>query len=142
MHSFDLPFGKAHVFYPELAEKRSAASLLLDIDPVGLVRGRSKAAGEGTLDQYVNDRPYVSSSFLSVALSRVFGTAMSGRSKERQELADVPLDWTAVIAVAPCRTGEPFIRALFEPLGYAVEAERHPLDERFPEWGEGFHYTI
>ncbi|HET9318874.1 MAG TPA: 3' terminal RNA ribose 2'-O-methyltransferase Hen1 [Bryobacteraceae bacterium] len=142
VHSFDLPFGKAHVFYQELSENRSAASLLLDIDPVGLVRGRSQAAGESTLDQYVNDRPYVSSSFLSVALSRVFGTAMSGRSKERQELADTPLDWTAVIAVAPCRDGEPFIRALFEPLGYEVETERHALDERFPEWGEGFYYTI
>jgi 3' terminal RNA ribose 2'-O-methyltransferase Hen1 len=142
LHSFDLPFGKAHVFYPELSDEYSAASLLLDIDPVGLVRGRSQAAAESTLDQYVNDRPYVSSSFLSVAMSRVYGTAMGGRSKERQKLADAVLDWTAVIAVAPCRGGEPLIRALFEPLGYTVGAERHPLDERFPEWGDGFHYTI
>ncbi len=142
VHSFDLPFGKAYVYYAELSGNRSSASLLLDIDPVGLVRGRSQAAGEGTLDQYVNDRPYVSSSFLSVAISRVFGTAMGGRSKERQALADTALDWTAVIAVAPCRSGEAFIRALFEPMGYEVEAERHPLDDRFPEWGDGFYYTI
>ena len=142
LHSFELPFGKAHVFYPELSDQRSGASLLLDIDPIGLVRGRSQAAGESTLDQYVNDRPYVSSSFLSVAMSRVFGTAMGGRSRERQELADSAIEWTAVIAVAPCRSGESFIRSLFEPLGYEVAAERHPLDERFPEWGEGFCYTI
>lgn len=142
LHSFDLPFGKAHVIYPELSEQRAAASLLLDIDPVGLVRGRSQSAGEGALDHYVNDRPYVSSSFLSVAMSRVFGTAMGGRSKERQELADTPLDWTATIAAAPSRGGEPFIRALFEPLGYAVETDQHPLDQRFPEWGDGIHYTI
>lgn len=141
-HSFDLAFGKAHVFYPELSEERSAACLLVDVDPIALVRGRSQSAGEGTLDRYVNDRPYVSSSFLSVAMSRVFGTAMGGRSKERQELADTPVEWTAVIAVAPCRSGEAFIRALFQPLGYAVHAERHPLDERFPEWGDGFYYTI
>jgi 3' terminal RNA ribose 2'-O-methyltransferase Hen1 len=141
-HSFDLAFGKAHVFYPELSDTKSAACLLIDIDPVGLVRGRSQGAGEGALDQYVNDRPYVSSSFLSVAMSRVFGTAMGGRSKERQELADTPVEWTAVIAVAPCRAGEGLIRGLFEPLGYAVKAERHPLDERFPEWGDGFYYTI
>ncbi len=140
VHSFDLAFGKAHVFYPELSDAKSAACLLIDIDPVGLVRGRSQ--GEGALDQHVNDRPYVSSSFLSVAMSRVFGTAIGGRSKERQDLADAPLKWTAVIAVAPCRTGEAFIRSLFEPLGYAVKTERHSLDERFPEWGEGFHYTI
>ena len=142
VHSFDLAFGKAHVFYPELSDAKSTACLLLDIDPVGLVRGRSQSAGEGTLDQYVNDRPYVSSSFLSVAMSRVFGTAMGGRSKERQELADTPIEWTAVAAAAPCRAGEAFIRGLFEPLGYTVKAERHGLDERFPEWGEGFYYTI
>jgi len=142
VHSFDLPFGHAHVLYPELSDHRSAASLLLDIDPVGLVRGRSQSAGESTLDQYVNDRPYVSSSFLSVAMSRIFGTAMGGRSKERQELADTPLNWTATIAVAPCRGGEPFIRALFEPLSYTVAAEQHPLDDHFPEWGNGFYYTI
>jgi len=42
----------------------------------------------------VNDRPYVASSYLSVALGRLFGTAMSGRSKERQDVADqaVPLE--------------------------------------------------
>jgi len=139
-HSFDLPFGKAHVFYPEIADDRSQAALLLDIDPVGLVRGHAR--GEGSLDQYVNDRPYVASSFLSVALSRVFGTAMGGRSKERQDLADSAIDWTAVIAAVPCRDGADFIRKLFEPLGYAVETQQHPLDERFPEWGEGFHYTV
>jgi 3' terminal RNA ribose 2'-O-methyltransferase Hen1 len=142
VHTFDLPFGKAHVFYPELADRQSTASLLLDIDPVGLVRGRSQAAGEGTLDQYVNDRPYVSSSFLSVAMSRVFGSAMGGRSKERQTLADTELEWTAVAGVTPCRGAEPFIRALFEPLGYEVSVERHPLDDRFPEWGDGIYYTI
>ena len=141
-HSFDLPFGKAHVFYPALGDGSAQAALLLDIDPVGLVRGSAKGSGEGTLDQYVNDRPYVASSFLSVALSRVFGTAMGGRSKERQQLADTPLHWTAVITAAPCRNGESFIRRLFEPLGYTVDVERHPLDERFPEWGEGFHYTV
>jgi len=142
VHSFDLPFGKAHVFYPQSPDTTSIACLLLDIDPIGLVRGHSQTPGEGTLDQYVNDRPYVSSSFLSVAISRVFGTAMGGRSKERQELADTSIEWTAVIAAAPCRAGEAFIRGLFEPLGYAVTTEQHPLDDRFPEWGEGFYYTI
>ena len=135
-HSFDLPFGKAHVFYPELSERHSRAALLLDVDPIGLVRGDS------AVDQYVSDRPYVASSFLSAALSRTFGTAMGGRSKERQELADQPLDWTAILAAVPCRSGEPFLRSLFEPLGYRVEATRHPLDEHFPEWGEGPYFTV
>src|SRR5215469_13792201 len=126
VHSFDLAFGKAHVFYPELSDTKSAACLLIDIDPVGLVRGRSQNAGEGTLDQYVNDRPYVSSSFMSVAMSRVFGTAMGGRSKERQELADRPFQFEAVISAIACKDGPDFLRGLFEPLGYVVDAERHP----------------
>src|SRR6266540_2480191 len=71
--SFDLSFGRAHVFYPEALADRCTAALLLDVDPVGLVRNRRGPAGEGQLlEQYVNDRPYVASSFLSVAIAQVF----------------------------------------------------------------------
>src|SRR5262249_53300916 len=38
--SFPLAFGQAHVFYPEATAQRCTAALLLDIDPVGLVRDR------------------------------------------------------------------------------------------------------
>src|SRR5262245_18521471 len=79
-HKFELSFGRAYVYYPEAGAERCTVALLLDIDPVGLVRGRRGPAGAGAaLEQYVNDRPYVASSFLSVALSQMFGTAMSGR---------------------------------------------------------------
>src|SRR5262249_31979609 len=123
LHSFPLSFGQAHVFYPEATNERCTAALLLDVDPVGLVRGRRGPAGEGrTLEQYVNDRPYVASSFLSVAISRVFGSALGGRSKGRPELVDVPLPLTAKLSVVPCRGGEGLLRRLFEPLGY------QPLD--------------
>ena len=81
LHSFELSFGKAHVFYPEATAEKCTAALLLDVDPVGLVRRKRGQHEGGTLDQYVNDRPYVLSSFLSVAMGRAFGTAMSGRSK-------------------------------------------------------------
>ncbi|MFA7006238.1 MAG: 3' terminal RNA ribose 2'-O-methyltransferase Hen1, partial [Verrucomicrobiia bacterium] len=58
-HEFDLSFGRAHVFYPEASEEKCTAALLLDVDPVALVRNRRGPAGEGgLLDQYVNDRPY------------------------------------------------------------------------------------
>ena len=140
-HSFDLPFGRAHVFYPELSAKRSEAALLLDVDPVGLVRRRSKGA-EGSLHQYVNDRPYAASSFLSVAISHVFGTAMGGRSKERQEMADEPLQFDALISAVPCRGGTELLHRLFEPLGYAVEAKHYHLDDKFPEWGTGPYHTV
>jgi 3' terminal RNA ribose 2'-O-methyltransferase Hen1 len=143
LHSFALPFGEAHVFYPEANAERCTAALLLDVDPVGLVRNRKGPAGEGgTLEQYVNDRPYVASSFLSVAISRVLGSALGGRSKDRPELAATAIPLRARISVLPCRGGEGFLRRLFEPLGYTVSAERYPLDQQFPEWGESQYYTV
>jgi len=141
LHSFDLSFGKAHIFYPEANAERCTAALLLDVDTVGLVRGRH-GQHEGTLEQYVSDRPYVLSSFLSVAIGRSLGTAMTGRSKGRQDLADQPIPLSATLAVVACRPGEGLIRELFEPLGYLVTCERHPLDEKFSEWGEGPYYTV
>jgi len=92
LHSFSLAYGKAQVFYPEATHERCTFALLLDIDLVGLVRNRRGPRGEaGALEQYVNDRPYVASSFLSVALSRVLGTAMAGRSKGRPQLVNEEL---------------------------------------------------
>lgn len=141
--SFELPFGAAHVFYPEASESRCTAALLLEVDPVGLVRNRRGPSGrDRTLDQYVNDRPYVASSFLSVAIARVFASALGGRSKDRPELAAAPIPLEATLAVVPCRGGETFLRRLFEPLGYEVEAKGHPLDPAFPEWGESRHFTV
>jgi 3' terminal RNA ribose 2'-O-methyltransferase Hen1 len=138
--TFELAFGKAHVFYPEVTAERSTAALLLDIDPVGLVRGHQ---GSGfSLGQYVNDRPYVASSFLSVALAQVFASALAGKSKERPELADTPIPLHAVVSVLPSHGGEKLLRRLFEPLGYTLTVQRHPLDTMFPEWGESSYYAV
>src|SRR5690242_15132904 len=141
--SFNLSFGKAHVFYPEASAERCTVALLVEVDPVGLVRNRRGPAGEGgMLEQYVNDRPYVASSFMSVAIARIFNSALAGNSKGRPELVNVPLPLAARIAVLPCRGGEDFVRRLFEPLGYKVITQHHTLDEKFPEWGEGSYYTV
>ena len=143
VQSFDLSFGKAHVFYPEATNESCTAALLLDVDPVALVRTRRGPSGEGgALDQYVNDRPYVASSFLSVAIARVLASALGGSSKGRPELVDQPLPLVARITVLPCRGGEDILKRLFEPLGYTVRAEHHTLDEKFPEWGESNCYTV
>ena len=138
--SFDLSFGRAHVFYPEATDERCTACLMLDVDPVGIVRG--KGSGEGLLAQYVNDRPYAATSFLSVAIAQVYGSALQGRCNDRPELASAPLPLSARLDVLPVRGGEGFLRAVFEPLGYEIEAERHPLDERFPEWGESPYFSV
>jgi 3' terminal RNA ribose 2'-O-methyltransferase Hen1 len=139
--SFDLSFGKARVFYPEVGAERCSACLLLDVDLVGMVRGKNSNANL-MLAQYVNDRPYAASSFTSVAIAQVFGSALQGRCKDRPELALTPIPLSARLDVLPVRGGERFLRSVFEPLGYAVEAARCPLDERFPEWGESPYFTL
>jgi 3' terminal RNA ribose 2'-O-methyltransferase Hen1 len=138
----DLSFGKAYVFYPEATAERCTAALLVEIDPVGLVRGRGPAGEGGQLEQYVNDRPYAANSFLSVTLGRLFTTAMSGRSKERQELAEAAIPLSAHLPVIAARGGEDLVRRLFEPLGYAVELTGSKLDEMFPEWGESPYVAL
>ncbi len=138
--SFALSFGKASVFYPEASVERCTAALLLDVDPVGLVR---KQRGEGyQLEQYVNDRPYVASSFLSVAIAQVFGSALAGRCKDQPELAQTPIPLIAKLSVLPCKSGEAFLRRLFAPLGYTVTTEVQALDEQFPDWGNSPYFTV
>jgi len=143
VHRVDLSFGHATVFYPEATPSKCTMCLLLEVDPIGLVRRKSGPAGDaGMLTQYVNDRPYVASSFLSVAISEVFGTALGGRSKDRPELAAQALPFEIQIPVLPSRAGEQLIRDLFEPLGYLVSVSRLPLDPQFPEWGPSRYYSV
>ncbi len=143
LQSFDLSFGKAHVFYPEATPELCTVAMLVEVDPVGLVRNRRGPAGEGgALEQYVNDRPYAACSFLSVAIAEVFGSALAGKSKERPELSEVSLPLKATLSALPCRGGEDFLRRLFEPLGYRLLARRLPLDENFPDWGESSYFHV
>ena len=141
--SFKLPFGRADVFYPEAENDRCTVALLLDIDPIGLVRPKRGAPnGGGWLEQYVNDRPYVASSHLSVALATVFRSALAGSSAERPELAQQAIPLEAQISVVPSKEGAGLIRQLFEPLGYKVKVQGHPLDERFPDWGDSPYFSV
>lgn len=133
--SFSLPFGTAHVFYPEASEDRCTAALLLDIDPVGLVRRGAGSSGFA-LAEYVNDRPYVASSFLSVALVTVLGSAMAATCNDHEQLAAAAIPLTAWLPVVPAPGGEELVRGLFEPLGYRVEVEPIELDATYPQWGE------
>ena len=143
VQSFELTFGVGHVFYPEATAERCTAALLVDVDPVRLVRKGNGPAGDGfALQQYVNDRPYCANSFLSVALAEVFGTAMAGRCQNRPALAGIPQRWEIRLSVVPSRGGESFLRELFEPLGYQVTVEPLPLEPGFPEWGASRYFQV
>lgn len=133
VQSFPQSSGVAHVFYPQADEDRCTAALLLEVDPIALVRGRREGDTGFPLGRYVNDRPYVASSLLAVALQNVFGTAASGVCKLRPELAATPLPLEIGIPALP---GDPvLVERLFAPLGWSVEAAAPPLDPDVPDWG-------
>jgi len=141
--TFSLSFGKAHVFFPEADEHRCTAALLLDVDPIGLVRRRGKGrAGGFTLQQYVNDRPYVASSFLSVAIAQVYRTALSGRCKDRPELVNTAIPLQAKLTVISDASKGSLLKRLFEPLGYTVTLQGYALDEQFADWGDSRYFGV
>ncbi|MDR0651895.1 MAG: 3' terminal RNA ribose 2'-O-methyltransferase Hen1 [Synergistaceae bacterium] len=138
---FELSYGHAYVFYPEASDDCCTAALLLDIDPIDLARGKEGTKSGGLFD-YVNDRPYVSSSFMSTAIASVFGTALAGRCDKKPELASSEHNLKAAITALPCRGEVEMIDRIFSPLGYEVRYTKEPLDEKFPEWGEGCYVNL
>jgi 3' terminal RNA ribose 2'-O-methyltransferase Hen1 len=141
LQAYPTAAGQAHVFYPEATPERCTAALLLEVDPVALVRGRAGAGPrnsrpehrDGELAQYVNDRPYAASSMLAVALNQVFRTALAGRCDARPELAAAPIPLAIRVPALRCRGGPELARSLFGPLGWTVEAISQPLQPA--EWG-------
>jgi 3' terminal RNA ribose 2'-O-methyltransferase Hen1 len=133
--SWQVSSGVSHVFYPEAAEDRCTAALLLEVDPVALVRGKGtgRSSEPPGITHYVNDRPYAASSLLAVALKQVFGTALAGRCDTRPELAATPLPLKVRVPALRCTGGPDLAARLFAPLGWEVTAEPVPLDP--PEWG-------
>jgi 3' terminal RNA ribose 2'-O-methyltransferase Hen1 len=139
-HELELAFGRAHMFYPEASDERCTFALLLDIDPVGLVRGGGKDGG--LLDQYVNDRPYAASSFLSVAIAKTLRTALGGRCEQRPDLVQQPIPLSALVTPLPVRGGADLIERLFAPLGYRFAVETLPLGAAMPDWGPSPYVTL
>lgn len=146
--SFALPFGQAHVFYPEASPSRYTMSLLLDIDPLALSRRSWHGAPSQHLLPHVNDRPYVCSSFMSVALNRVLRTALAGRCKRYPKLPLTPLSGLEVTLYnlpVKSRSSEEnqheLLHRLFSPLGYTCQLlssrdeTQTLLDPRHPDWG-------
>jgi 3' terminal RNA ribose 2'-O-methyltransferase Hen1 len=133
VHELELAFGRAVVSFPQATESLCTAALLLEIDAVG----NARSSGGTRWSDYVSDRPYVATSTLSTALTRAFGTAMSGRCKDRPELVETPIPLEITLPAVRVRGGESLVARLFEPLGYAVETSSIPLDPAFPQWGTG-----
>ena len=143
VQTFEIPYGKAYVFYPEATPERCTMAMLTEIDPIAITRQRGRqGSGDSAIQQYVNDRPYAACSHLSVAIADVFRSALNGTCKEHPELVDTPMPLVTNIPCLPSRQGPQFIRNLFEPLGYEVQTETPPVDSLFPQWGESSHHDV
>jgi 3' terminal RNA ribose 2'-O-methyltransferase Hen1 len=147
LQTFPTAAGAAHVFYPEATSERCTAALLLEVDPVALVRGpagrTNHKPGDAELAQYINDRPYAASSMLAVALKEAFRTALTGRCDARPDLAAGRLPLTLHVPALRCRShkgrsqkggGPDLARNVFGPLGWTVEATSQPLQPE--QWGD------
>jgi 3' terminal RNA ribose 2'-O-methyltransferase Hen1 len=144
LQTFATAAGAAHVFYPEATAERCTAALLLEVDPIALVRGKDRNSkdgntkdrnkpSDGELAQYVNDRPYAASSMLAVALKEAFRTALTGRCDARPELAQSRIPLSVNVPALRCKGGQDLVHSIFEPLGWTVAAPSQPLEPA--EWG-------
>jgi 3' terminal RNA ribose 2'-O-methyltransferase Hen1 len=141
--SFELPVGVAHVVWPEATDERSTVALLLEVDPIALVRRRGNRGSEGfSLGQYVNDRPYAASSMLAVALAKVFRTALTGRCDARPDLVGQLLPLEIHVPAMPCSGGVDLVERLFAPLGWSVSARPIVLDPQLSEWGDSRYVDL
>jgi 3' terminal RNA ribose 2'-O-methyltransferase Hen1 len=140
LQTFAVSAGQGHVFYPEATPERCTAALLLEIDPVALVRGRQDKNPDAELAHYVNDRPYAASSMLAVALKEAFRTALTGRCTARPELAAARIPLEIRVPALRCRGGPGLARAVFGPLGWSVEATAQPLEPR--AWGDSSYLDL
>lgn len=143
VQTFSAPVGEIHVFYPEATPARCTAAMLLEVDPVSLVRSKRFRGDAASLGHYVNDRPYVASSMLAVGIGTVFRTAMTGRSDSFPEIAAAPLPLTIEIPVVSTRgTEDDLVRRVFEPCGWSVVERRIPLDAEHPDWGDSRYSAV
>ncbi len=94
VQTFSVPFGEAHVFYPEASEQRCTAALLLDIDPVGLVR-RGRGVSGFALAEYtpVADAAWLNNT-INIDTGCVFGGRLTALRWPERELVSVPASRT------------------------------------------------
>jgi 3' terminal RNA ribose 2'-O-methyltransferase Hen1 len=142
LHTAEMSFGEVHVVYPDASDDGCTVALIVDVDSVGLVRRQRGARRSPSLFDYVSDRPYTANSFLSAAIGKMFGTALTGRSKERPELAATPIPLVAHIPVVTCRGGPEVLERLFAPLGWEVASEAIEMDPAHPEWGASPYRSV
>lgn len=123
-HSFRLPFGLAHVYYPEVTATRACVVLTVDADFLWLSR-MSRAESLPV----VSDQAYIAGAMLSLALLQVFAGTLNGSSRDRPHLVHVELPLTVRLASLRQATDGLTPQQFFGPLGYAVSTQ--PINTQY-----------
>ncbi len=142
VQTFDITGGKAYVFYPETTDEKCTATMILNIDTLEMIKNQKKSMSDFALKGYVNDRPFVASSFLSSAISSIYSSALNGNSKEKSEVVNKKIPLEVFISVINVSGGENLIKRFFEPLGYEIKIEKYELNENFKSWGESNYFSL
>ena len=122
------------MFYPEAVDASCTAALLLEVDPVGLVRGRKGAGGRIRL-RTVRQRSPVCRLLIPERCDFARPGSGARRTKHnRQDLAHPPIPSPRGSAPCHAAAAKDCSARLFEPLGHSVSATSHELDEQFPDW--------
>ncbi|MDR2252513.1 MAG: methyltransferase [Bifidobacteriaceae bacterium] len=126
--AFDLPVGRAWVWYPQAGPARTRAALMVETDPAALRASRRFKVSGFELGHHINDRSYAASSLLAVAIARVFSSALRGQDPvEQPGLAARERPLEIRLPSVRSRGGATLVHELFEPLGWGVAAEQSPL---------------
>jgi 3' terminal RNA ribose 2'-O-methyltransferase Hen1 len=141
LQTVELSTGRAHIFYPVADYAICTACLALDINPVDLVRNK-KGSNVFLQQDYVNDRPYTSNSFLSTAIVKAFGSAINGTCHEKPELPKTAIPLIAKVYSLKVDTDFLYLKKLFEPLGYTITYEVLQLDDQFISWGQSKYINL
>jgi len=140
VQEIDLAIGKAHIFYPEANQNRCTICLLLDINPIEVIKSK-KNIRNFLQENYVNDRTYTSNSFMSTAIVKAFGSAINGTCHTRPELPETKMPFEVKLHAINVEN-ESQLKELFEPLGYEINYQKYDVDSQFVEWGKSKTITL
>ena len=139
----ELGFGTAHVLYPEATEERCTAACS-STSTRSAWSATARARRQRLLARPVRERPAVRRLVVHVggARPRCSGTAMSGRSKERPELAEQAIPLEVRLPVVPCRGGEACCAGCSSRSATRSSATADPARRAFPAWGDSRYLDV
>ncbi|MCB9396207.1 MAG: 3' terminal RNA ribose 2'-O-methyltransferase Hen1 [Acidobacteria bacterium] len=130
LHHRRLSFGEGWVFFDTNEKNRVSFNLYVEVDPIRLSRQLDQSPSFD-LKPYVNDRPYVANSYLSVALNVFFRSAIAELDSDSKPHAKTEHTVTVHLPVVSMRGDASIFQRVFEPLGYGIQLQKLPFADPY-----------